>query len=295
MRGFSAALVILLGALLTFPSAIALWEQRVLTNREAFIALGQDVLREEAVQDRLTERVTEEIEEVAAANGIVLSRGGAAGSLAFSQAEALTAVVVSGLADSPLGEQVLVLTHEAVLTAIDNDRDVLGASEDQIVINLRPAIDEVLTGFTPLIPALNDIEVPEGAGEMVIVQEEDAALAFQAVRWFDGVAWYIALLPLGCLAIALLIGPNRPLVLLLGGGALIATAAVRILFYDVLLRDAVVDAVAENRADLRPAAAAIYDSVAAGLVAQEMLLIAIGVFCIAGGAVWWGLRRTGGF
>ncbi len=294
MRGFASGLFILIGALLTFPAAIAIWEQRVLTDRDAFIEVGQDVLAVDAVQDRLTEEITSEIEDVAAANGIDLPTTGIAGALAAGQAEALTRTVVAQLPDSVLGEQVLSLTHAALLAVIDNENDRLEASNDEVRVNLRPAIEQVILAFEPIIPELGDIELPPDTGEIVIIQEEDVSLAFQAARWFDGAAWYIALVPVAFYALALLIASNRQMALALTGISLVVAAGGRILLYEGPFRRLTIDGVAESRAEAAPATAGVYDTVIDSLISQEMLLVAAGAGIVVLSTVWWGLKRISG-
>lgn len=294
MRGFTAGLLILIGAVLTVPASIAVWEQRVLTDREEFIKVGQDVLAEPAVQERLTERVTEEITAIARSNDIDLPGGPISGALARNSIEGITESVVAELPDSIIGRQVLTATHEAVLTAIDNDREVLDSSNDEIRLNLQPAIESVLGAVSVVVPPLRDIELESDTGQFVIVQEEDAAIAFRAMRWFDGAAWYIALVPVVAFALALLISPSRPTALIVIGGALIGTAALRIVFYQGPLRSLITDAVAEGQPDLQPAATAVYDQIAASIVSQDMLVIVGGIACAIFGVALLALKRVSG-
>lgn len=294
MRGFTTGLLILIGAVLTIPASIAVWEQRVLTNREEFIKVGQDVLAEPAVQDRLTERVSEEITELARANNIEMP-GPITGAIARNQITNLTREVVESLPDSLIGRQVLIATHEAVLTAIDNDRDIVTSSSDEIRINLQPALETIIDAISIIVPPLRGIELTGETGQFVIVQEEDAAIAFRAMRWFDGAAWYIAAVPVVVFALAVLIAPSRPIALALIGAAIIVAAGLRILFYEGPLRTLITDGVSEGRPELQPAATAVYDQIAASIVSQEMLIIVAGIGIAVFGVAVLGLKKVSGY
>lgn len=291
MRGALASLLILIGAVLTLPASVAVWEQRVLTNRDAFIELGQEAFKDPAIQDRLTERITEEAVSVAAANGYSFPDN-AIGAIGRNQAGALTRAVVGELPNSVIGEQALVTAHEAVLTVIDNDTDRLTSSDDEVRVNFRPVVEQVLQTFETAVPNFPDITLPPGTGEIVIVQEKDIAFGFRVARWFDGAAVYIALLPVICFIAALVIAASRPVALLFIGIALAVTAGLRIVFYEGPMQSAFTDNAVDDPS-LRPAANGIYDVIAGSLVAQDMLLIVAGIFIIVASVFLFGLKRAG--
>ncbi len=293
MRDALAVLLVLIGALLTFPASAAVWEQRVLTDREAFVELGQEILDDPAVQDRLVERITEDTLAVAEANGYSFSNT-IVGGFARNQAEGLTRVVVSELPSSIIGEQALVTAHEAILAVIDNENDRLTSSDDEIRVNFRPVVEQVLATFDTIIPGFPKLVLPPGTGEFVIVEEQDVAFAFRMARWFDGAAWYIAALPLLAYAGALVVASNRQVALFLVGLSAVLAAGLRILTYEGPLRSVMVDNAVDD-VTLRPAARGVYDSIAASLVAQDILLLAAGIFVIVASIAWWGLKRTGRF
>jgi hypothetical protein len=293
VRGVLAFLLVLVGALLTFPASAAVWEQRVLMDQGAFVSLGQEILRDPAVQERLTTRITEDTESVAQANGYSFSDS-IAGNLGRSQAESLTRVVVSQLPESVIGEQALIAAHRAIVAVVDDDNDNLTASDDEVRVNFRPVTEEVLASVQQVLPNFPELTLPPGTGEVVIVQERDVSFAFRAARWFDGAAWYIAALPLIAFAAALLVASNRQLALFLIGLSLVLAAGLRIIVYEGPMRRFVTDNVVDDVA-LRPAAGGIYDPIAASLVSQDLLLVAAGVLVVVASIVWWAVKRTRAF
>jgi hypothetical protein len=293
LRGAFSALLILIGALLTFPASIAVWEQRDLTDQDSFVSIGQEILEDPAVQDRLVERVQEDTLAVAAANGYTFPESGP-GALGLNQVEALIRAVVMELPRSPIGERALIAAHNALLAVIDNESTTVEARNGEIFVNLRPVIEQVLNNFETILPNFPDLELPPGTGEIVVVQEEDVSLLFEAARWFDGAAWYIAAVPLICYVSAILVASNRQLALFLSGISLIAVAALRIVFYETGLRNFIVDNVVDEN-DFRAAARGIYDPIAASLVSQEMLVLVGGIVILAASIVWWGIKRTSSY
>jgi hypothetical protein len=293
VRGAFAVLLVLIGALLTFPASAAVWEQRVLMDQDAFVGLGQEILQQPAVQERLSQRITEDTEAVAAANGYSFPDT-IAGNLARNQAANLTRVVVGQLPQSPIGEQALITAHRAIVAVVDNDNDTLTSANDEIRFDFRPITEQVLATFEQVIPNFPKLTLPPGTGEVVIVEERDVSFAFRAARWFDGAAWYIAALPLIAYAGALLVASNRQMTLFLIGLSALIAAGLRIAIYEGPLQRIVIENVVDDVA-LRPAARGIYDPIAASLVAQDMVLLVAGIFVIVASIVWWAVKRTGNF
>jgi hypothetical protein len=291
LRNALAVVFVLIGAVLTVPASLAFWEQRVLTDRDGFVELGQDVFEKPAVQQQIASRIVADTEEIAAANGYSIPSG-PAGNFARLQIETLTRSIVAQLPQSPIGETALVAAHEAVVTVIDDDNERLTSSGDEVRVNFRPVVEEVLGTLQSTIPGFPRVTLPQGTGEFVIVQKEDAALAFRTVRFLDGIAWYIAALPVAAFVVALVIASNRVVMLLLAGLATVLAAGAQIAFLQGPFRDSLIDNAVDDPA-LRPAALGIYDAVADSLIAQEMLLFVGGIFVIVFAIVLLALKRTG--
>jgi hypothetical protein len=291
LRGSITVLLILVGAVLTFPASLAVWEQRVIADRDGFVNLGQEIFEDQAVQDRLTEQIIEDTNTVLEANGLVITSSILTG-LGRGQTELVTRAIVEELPQSVIGVQALDTAHVAVMAVIDDESQTVGVSGDDVFVNFRPVIERVTQTFETFLPGSRQVVLPEGIGEVVIVQEDDVSFAFQAARLVDGYAWFIAAFPFALFAAALVVAANRQMALLVIGISVIAAAGLRILIYEGPLRSIVIDNVVDE-AGLRPAARGVYDAIAASIVAQEMLLIVAGLAMVVVSTVWWGLRRTG--
>lgn len=290
MRASVAALLIFIGAVLTFPASLAVWEQRVIADRDGFVELGQEILRNDAVQDRLTERILADTTTVLEANGLFITSG-IIGGLGRVQAESLTRVIVEELSDSLIGVQALETAHRALMVVIDDKSDTLGVSGDAIFMNFRPVIERVIAAFETFLPGGRQVVLPQGIGEVVIVEEEDVAFAFEAARLFDGYAWFIAVTPLAFFAAALVIASNRRMALVLIGIGVVLAAGLRILIYYGPLRSVVLDKVVDDPA-LRPAAEGIYDTVASSLVSQEIIVVVAGLVILVAGILLAAAQRS---
>jgi hypothetical protein len=274
LRGSLALLLLLIGAGLTFPASVALWEQRVLMDEQRFIALGDEVLAEEPVQRLLTERIADEAVAIEPR-------------LPPEAARLLAQRIVRQLPKSDISADALSRSHE-VLRRLVREEGVR-PEEDAIILDLSSVVARVIDerGLGSLTP--QRAIVPPDTGRFVIVQREDVTQAFGAARWFDSAATYIVLAPLAAFALALIVAHNRPLTLF-GAGVLVAlAAAARIALLQGSFETRLVDAALLD-ASARPAALAVYDQLAGSFMQQDVLVLAGGVAATAVGLVLTVLR-----
>jgi hypothetical protein len=267
LRAILAALLVLLGALLTFPASLAVWEQRVLMDEDRFVAMGNDVLAEEPVQDAIASRIVDAI-QAGGADPLIL--------------RVVVNGVVGQLPGSGPGDQALLRTHALLRGLLRAER--LAGDGDEIVLDLSDVAAATLAAA-----GLSD-DVPPVPVRIVLVQEQDLSSAFRVARWFDGAAVYIALLPVVAFALALLLAPNRPVVLGAIGVVVLATALLRIGVIEGPA-DALVTEAALLRSEARAAAEATYDVVAATAVRQELVTAGIGLVLVMAAAAWALLQR----
>jgi hypothetical protein len=277
LRNFLAFVFILIGALLTFPASLALWEQRVLMNEERFVALGKEVLQRDAVQDALTDRVAAEGEAIeprvpAPAQRVVASN------------------IVRRLPESQIGAEALRRIYEVVHRLISEDGAVQPEGE-VIVLDLHPVVENVASDINQQLPRAQRVEVPPSAGRIVLVQEPDVAFAFRVARWFDGIAWYLVALPLVAFGIALLVASNRPLALM-GAGMLVAlTDLLRIYLVHGPVETQLIDA-ALLVPSAREAGRETYDAIANTFVKQEWWVVIGGIAAAIFGLVLLPIRAV---
>jgi hypothetical protein len=231
LRIILTSLLILLGSLLTFPASLAVWEQRVLMDEERFVAVGRDVLEQDAVQSALAQRIAAEVIGSTLLDPDVPPEA----------SRLVAAGIVRQLPESPIGDEALRRSHALLVRLVRDER--LTAQEDSIVLDLRPVVERVLEGLDIAGQGgTGGIELPEGAGQVTLVHEADLTLAFRMARLFDTTAWYIAALPLVVFALAVIVSPARLMTLALIGLVVALLAGLRIFLIGGPVESLLIDA-----------------------------------------------------
>jgi hypothetical protein len=255
VRSFLAVLLVLVATALTFPATLAVWQQRVIMDRTSFVALSNDVLEKDAVQVALAERLATDVTAVDPR-------------LETSTARSIALAVLAGLPGTPAADTALSATHSLLVNLIRNER--LDTEAGTIVFDLRPVIDQVLADI-----GLNAVQLPADTGRIVLIRSEDLTAALRTARFLDSAAPFVVAAPAVVLLLALLIAPNRSLMLALAAVAIAAAAGVRILLLESALGGRLIDDALLDP-DARAAATATYDVLAASLIRQEVVVMLIG-------------------
>jgi len=313
MRKSASLLLIVIAGLLTFPAALAAWEQRVLMNEDGFVNLGNEVLKQDAVQEALATEVAQGVAMVlgpgllGGANSLLGAPLGndltnllgsllgpelgvkpqtgpkpGAGSGAGVESNLIQPIaleVIRELPDSEVSDAALEVTHEALVVAVR--KKILRPEEDAIVLDLSSEVKGVLEVLEIKAPA----SLPKDAGKIVLLDPTKLATVFRFARWFDGRALLLVALPLLVLAAAIFIAPHRRLATSYAGGALAASALLWIVLVKFGFRSWITDKVAQDDSE-RAVAHASYDVIANTFVRQELVVIAAGLALVVLGVVW---------
>lgn len=271
MRNFLALVLILIGAALTFPAAVAYWERNELIDEQRFVDVGNDVLERDEVQAAIARKLSDEVRSETNAPSIAT--------------DPIASRVVRGLPNSTASDDALRLAYGALLAIVRGEG--LQAEGDRIVLDLGSVAEEIRRGLS----IGGDVVIPEGAGQIEIVESGELTDALRVVRWFDDVAMYIALLPVAFFALALLVASSRPFALVLVGGAVLLTSLLRIVIVQSALSKLLTDAVVSDNTT-RDAANAAYDVISATFLRLDVILLAVGVALIVVGVVLGVLRRV---
>ena len=162
-RFILVSFLIVLGGALSVPAAIAVWQEREIQDEDAFVQNVHDVVTDEDVQIVLAARLTERImtrtdlqariseglanlEERAdsdAARGLRLL----AAPLTRLARETINRICLDILrsdAFDAILETAARVTHRAVMAVVKNERGLIQENNDQVVLNLRPVIVQVV-------------------------------------------------------------------------------------------------------------------------------------------------------
>jgi hypothetical protein len=269
VRNSLAVMLVILGALLCFPASLALWEQRTLANEREFVALGQDIIDEEPVQAALARAIGEQIAGFSGVSSVTIRSA----RIPIDQIalESVRALAGTQAADAAL--RGVYMTSRRLARIDDQTVQVEG---NDLVIDLRETLRNVLDVADDEEPLLQGIALPQNAGRIRITNAKDVALVLDAWRAIDAAAPVLIVLPLVPFVIALIVASGRGFVLFLIGASVAAGAAIRIFLLrgpvDSLLEDLIAgDSVYGD------AGFAVYGRIVASYTALDVIVLAGGI------------------
>ena len=241
MRRVASWVLVVLASVALLLSVGAVWLHLVLLNTEQFVATVQPIVRDQAVQAALGERVSEEI--VAALD--VQQRAAAA----LPEQARFLAPPLSRAAESLVDRQMqrilatdafwqaatrmLTFTHQQLVTLLRDQGRLLRTSDGEVTLDFTPLVDLALSRLdgTGLLPdraaswRQGGGELPEETrrrleqaigrplpadfGQIVLFESDQVALAQQLVSLADTLVWVLPLLTLGLAAAAMLCSVSR--------------------------------------------------------------------------------------
>jgi uncharacterized membrane protein len=276
---FSWILVVLAAIAVVF-GAFAFWLQTTITDEERFVETYKDIQREEAVAAALSQDISEAFisggnVETFVANTlppdlefltVPLTDG-----LRTVTAE-VTKEVLQSDAFAGVWQTVLRLTHEVMLKAI--------RTEGEIAIDLNEVADEVSSALEErgiTVFEGQDIELPT----IVLWQSDEIAAASQTLELIETLGWFLPLLALILIGLAIWVSPDRRrTIAALGIGSAIALL-VTLVVIDVTKANTV-GAIEDDIA--RPAAVETWETTLRFFVQASWALIVLGL--IVGFVAW---------
>lgn len=285
----------IVGALLTIPASFAVWEQREILDQGRFVALGNEALSRQAVQDELAQSLSDDlavvrdpglessISELLGDTGgtlttlldVIGGRRGSSASVAGDDKGLLTTAAGKVIAAAPntiATDLALAATHAEVVEAIRNE--VLSTDGSLIVLNLNGAVSQLLP--------VQGVLLPETAGSVEVMDDNEMSFGLRAARFLDGRAVWLSLLCVAVFGMGFFLAADARRYALQAGVALLITAAVTAVAVRFVMRERIVsDAIDQERS--RPAANAVYDVFTSGLLTQELAIAVVGLLLAAAG------------
>ena len=301
MRTLIAGFLVVVGALLTAPGGVAVWQERVFLDEDAFVSTVDEAFEQEAVQiaiaDQLTDVIMERAEiEDRIARGLANLEEERGEDLALLEGpltgvarEAGFRVSLRLIEAQPLEDvrnAALRATHRIVSALVDDDQEALAVSGDNLVLDLGVVLEEIIKdmgggdgeGF------LANIDLPEGAGQIVLAENADVATVLDIVGWLDDVSPWVAVVAVAILALAVLISPHRRSTVIFIGVAVAVVAAIGLVTIAQPVREISTDAIASTEAG-RAAAKATYDVFLRSFQRQQLFVLLIGVGMAVGASL----------
>ncbi|MCI0818095.1 MAG: hypothetical protein J4O14_07485, partial [Chloroflexi bacterium] len=261
MRSLIAGFLVVLGALLTIPGGVAVWQERVFLNEDAFVSTVDEAFEQEEVQVAIADQLTDVIMERAEIADRI-SRGLAdleenrgedlallEGPLTGLAREAVFRASLRLIEAQPLEavrEAALRSTHRLISALVFDDQAVIAVSGDDLVLDLGVVLEEVIKdmGGDDGDGLLAQIELPEDAGQIVIAENADVATVLDIVGLLDDVSPWVAVVAVAILALAVLISPHRRSTVIFIGVAVAVVSAIGLVTIEWPLRELSTDAIA---------------------------------------------------
>ncbi len=299
MRALIAAMLVVVGALLSAPGGLAAWQERVFLDEDSFVATVDEAFEQEEVQTAIAARLTDEIMEHAEIGdriGRALAKLGEDGPENLELLEApLTRVArdtvfrvsLRLIESQPLEEvrEVALRSAHRVLTAIvDDDKEALAISGDEVVLDLGVVLEEIVKEMGGEGLILASIDIPEDAGRIVIGEKSDITTVLTMANWLGEVSPWITVAAIVLLALAVVISPHRRGTVIAVGLAIAAVSAITIVTVAEPVRELTTDAISTTEAG-NDAAKATYDIFVRSFQRQQAFVLLIGVGMAAGGSL----------
>jgi hypothetical protein len=262
-------MLVILGALLCFPASVALWEQRTLADEEPFVTLGQDIIDEPPVQQGIARAISDQIRKYGGIDTVTIR------SANFS-IDQVTFEAVKTLGGSEAGDVALRGVYKTSRRVAEIDDDTVQVDGDDLVIDLRPTVRQVVDRIAADEPALSGVTLPANVGRVTIANGRQAGIALDAWRGVDQAAPVLIVLPLIPFVLAVLVASGRGFTLFLIGAAIAGGAALRIFLLQGPLDSLLQDVIAGDSV-YGDAGFAVYGRIVASYARQEVMLIVAGV------------------
>jgi hypothetical protein len=291
MRSLIAGFLVVVGALMTAPGGVAVWQDRVFLDEDTFVSTIDEAFEQEEVQVAVAEQLTDVIMERAEIEDRI-ARGLAnleseedlallEGPLTGLAREAVFRVSLRLVEAQPLEEvreTALRGTHRLISALVFDDQAVIATSGDDLVLDLGVVLEEVVKdmGGDDGGGVLANIDLPEDAGQIVIAENSDISTVLDIVGLLDDVSPWIAVLAVAILALAVLISPHRRGTVIAIGVAVAVVSAIGLVTIEWPLKELSTDVIASTDAG-KAAAKATYDVFLKSFQQQQLVVLLIGV------------------
>jgi hypothetical protein len=249
-RFLIVAFLIILGAVLSIPAAVAFYQERQIKDEDQFVQNVLEVANDEDVQVLLAQRLTDRILErtnlrqrISEGLTEVQERAGADRGAAIP----LLAAPLTRLAGDTINRLCLQFlqsdafdeiletaartAHRAVLAVVNNDRQLIEQNGSQIALNLRPVIVQIIEALAGerAEQALSRIDIPEDAGVIVISSQADYPWLWRLARRVDDLVLISPAFMVLAFVLAIILAKSKRRALIAAGAALAVVAGLTLL------------------------------------------------------------------
>lgn len=313
LRRIGALLLVILTVVVFAAGVAGAWARRTMLDTDRYVATVGPMVEDPAVQEYLARTLTEQtfqaLDVQGRLEGVLAERASQLAFLAGPITDSVEGFVeeqVNAVVSSERFQQLWVeanrLLHEKVLAVLDGDSELVTISGNRLVLNLLPALNEVLKGMTGVVSELIGREVtlpeitpevtqsaavttlegalgvdlPDDFGTIVVYDADELAAVQQGVRLFERAVYLLAVLFVIGFAAALWVSPRRRRTLVQMTTALAVVLVLERRFSIAASNSLVDGAKPENQA----AARAIVDQVLGSLLRYTGWFLAIALITL---------------
>ena len=287
IRRFTSVLLLLAGIALATLAAVTWYVRDVFYDEAKFVEVTTEALASSSVRDRIATEFTDELLDLGNLPSGIDDEGTT--TVLREQQEDLVRAQVDLVLDSPLAaatvDQMLRDLHAELLLAAQDDSEVLSRSDGEVVINLEPVLASVAAGLgdDPVTEELAVVEIPQGSGQYVIVDQSSAiGLVWDMVAASDGVAALLFAAAVAALVASVIISDRRPWAVTAAGFGVFATAAL-ILIAIFVFRGLMAILIPEKAA--ADTVSGAYEQLIFPLVRLELVLVGVGLAVVVAGLI----------
>jgi hypothetical protein len=246
LRRIGALLLVILTVVVFAAGVAGAWARRTVLDTDRYVATVGPMIEDPAVQEYLARTLTEQafqaldvqgrLEDVLAdrAEQLAFLAGPITDSVEGFVEEQVDKVIASDGFEQ-LWYEANRLLHEKVLAVLEGDSELVTISGNRLVLNLLPALNEVLKGMagvvseligrevtlpeitTETVPATAvtslesalGVDLPDDFGTIVVYDADELAAVQEAIRLFERAVYLLAVLFVLGFAAALWVSPRK--------------------------------------------------------------------------------------
>lgn len=286
-RRWSSILLAFVAAILVPISVVTIWTQAIVLDTDQYVETVAPLVDDEAVQQRISDVVTEQINEAVDFTEVIEENlpeelsalsGALSGGAETLVARAVDEIVKSD-AFATVWEEANRAGHEVVVAVLSGEgSDNVDTSDGRIVITFDGLIDQVSESLTGLLGEDITASLPldEVDTEFVLMESDDLASAQDMVQLIDTLSWLLPLGTLLLLAAVVLLANDRRRGFRRVGLALVLSSIVTFILL-AIMRGRVVSAGADV-----DATGAVFDTVTRFLSQGLRVALTVGVIALIG-------------
>jgi hypothetical protein len=254
--------LIVLAAVIALAAALNVWVKRQALNTDNWTSSSTQLLENEEIRGAISVYLVNQLyENVDVGQALEERLPPATKPLAAPIAAALQPALVRAT-DTLLGrprvqalwENANRRAHELLIAVLDGDKGVLESTNGNVVLNLRPLLEQLVaeTGLGERILE----RLPPDAGQIVVMEGNQLDVARKSVKTVRALSYFLAFLVLALFALAIYIARGRRRRMLMAAGGSMLIVGLLVLVTRRLAGNYLVDALVGNPDGERPVSAA---------------------------------------